>query len=53
MTGRKPNAERVPEGALGLLALDALTRYTELGLFLPGDTLLPLLAGRLGGNLAQ
>jgi hypothetical protein len=54
MTGRKPNAERVPEGALGLLALDALARYTELGLYLPGDVMLPDMAERLAGDdLAQ
>jgi len=47
MTGRRTSATCAPEGTLELLMLDALQRYVDGGLFLPGDLIFPGLLTRL------
>jgi hypothetical protein len=48
MTIRRDSAVRAPDGALELLALDALLRYRFMGLIEPGGLLFSSLLDRLG-----
>jgi hypothetical protein len=48
MTSRRNSAVRAPDGALELLALDALLRYRFMDLVEPGGLLFASLLDRLG-----